>query len=396
MMSRTALNGKGFVMAALAAAILLAGCKVKAGDPAGNPAAVAEFAIDYAKQGRAIDLGGKCAVATASMAHSASTHEIEPHGDMFWVSGQNHDALVRVKPDGDEAPAMDLLKLPERSGPHGIAVDSAGLLWVTLEYRGCVVALDGDRVVAAHDVTLECTACAREAGAPPVRINSNPHGLGVGPDGRTIWFTGKANGTVGRIGADGTLSVFALPTAGSTPIYIKAGPDHNMWVTELTGNRIARVTLEGEVTEFPIPTPYSRPIAIVPGPDGTMWFSEEAGSNVARIDKNGKITEFAVPKAQPNHILAGLAFDREGNLWVQQYVDHNRPSPAGADRIVRIAKAGLVGAADGLTDAHFTFYPVPTRDTVMHRIVEGPDRALWFTEMNADKIGRLAPSDARR
>jgi virginiamycin B lyase len=32
---------------------------------------------------------------------------------------------------------------------------------------------------------------------------------------------------------------------------------------------------------------------------------------------------------------------------------------------------------------------VPTRDTVMHRIVQGPDGNVWFTELNADKVGRL-------
>jgi virginiamycin B lyase len=160
-------------------------------------------------------------------------------------------------------------------------------------------------------------------------------------------------------------------------------------VTELAGNRIARVSPDGAATEFDIPTPYARPIAIVPGPDGNMWFSEEAGSKVARITPAGAITEFAVPRDQPNRILAGLAFDSAGNLWVQQYVDHNVPSPGGADAIIRIDRAGLAGGAGGLRAAHFTVYPVPTRDTVMHRIIAGPDGAMWFTEMRADRLGRI-------
>ena len=89
-------------------------------------------------------------------------------------------------------------------------------------------------------------------------------------------------------------------------------------------------------------------------------------------------------------ILAGLAFDQAGNLWTQQYVDQNSAGPAGEDFIVRIAAAGFEGGPRLLSPDHVTRYPVKTRNTVMHRIIQGPDRAMWFTEMHADKLGRLA------
>jgi virginiamycin B lyase len=321
-----------------------------------------------------------------SAAPGGSTHEIafdERRGGDLWISGQTWDSLVRVTPRGT---AMRFVPMPPGSGPHGLAFDSAGRLWVTLEYSGRVRALDAatGRVLADHDVRLHCTSC-------PERINSHPHGLAIGPDGETVWFTGKATGTVGRISPGGEVSTFALETVGSVPIYIRAGPDGNMWVTELVGNAIARVTPEGEVEEFPIPTPNSRPIAIVPGPDGAMWFSEEAGNKVGRIDRQGRIVEFPVPKASPNAILAGLAFDREGNLWVQQYSSPGSPPPESppVDHIVRIDREALAAGPDRLSSASFTFYPVPTRETVMHRIIQGPDGAMWFTEMRADRVGRV-------
>jgi virginiamycin B lyase len=372
---------------ALFALLLLAGCAPAAGDtpaaaaPAGD---VDEFAIAYPAAPPEPARGSPC----AGVAHAGSTHEIaydEADGGDLWISGQNDDALARVTPNGEGPPRIRFQPVPRCSGPHGIAFDAAGRRWVTLEYLGRVVAYDrsGARV-ADHDVRLRCGGCAAEG------INSHPHGLGVAPDGETIWFTGKATGTVGRIRPGGQVEQFALPTAGSVPIYIRAGPDGSMWVTELAGNRIARVTAAGVVTEFAIPTPYARPIAIVPGPDGNMWFSEEAGSKVARITPAGAITEFAVPRAHPNQILAGLAFDREGNLWVQQYVDHNVPAPGARDNIIRIDRAGLAGAPAALAEAHFTVFPVPSRDTVMHRIIQGPDGAMWFTEMHVDRVGRIA------
>src|SRR5262249_17240544 len=151
---------------------------------------------------------------------------------------------------------------------------------------------------------------ARDTPAP---INTHPHGLGLGPDGHTLWFTGKLSNTVGRINPDRSVEHFVLPTVGAVPIYIVAGPDRPMWCAERVGNQRARLTAGGEVQEFAIPTANRRPIALVPAPDGqSLWFSEEAANQVARIDLAGHITEFSVPQTQRNVILASLAFDRAG------------------------------------------------------------------------------------
>lgn len=321
-----------------------------------------------------------------------STHEItfnEKMRDAIWITGQNYGYVVRVPLDGKTD--WGFYAMPQGSGPHGIEFDADGSVWVTLEFTGKVVRLDKKgKIDKEYDVNMTCSTC-------PQPIGTHPHGMGFAPDGKTIWFTGKATGTVGRIDPKGTVTTFPLhtmtspaQTVGSVPIYIKAGPDGNMWVTELVGNAIARVTQAGVVTEFPIPTRNSRPIAIVPDPNGRgMWFSEEAGNKVAFIDKDGNITEFPVPKTQDNVILAGLAFDGEKNLWVQQYVDHFNLVPAGTDHIVKIDKSILTAKPTDISRVPITFYEVPTADSVFHRIIQGPDGNMWFTEMNANKVGKL-------
>jgi len=321
-----------------------------------------------------------------------STHEITYNhqgGDVFWVTGQKHDALARLTLDGQPT----YFKMPDGSGPHGIVFDADGQLWATLEFSGRVVQVNqtSGKILKEIDVRL----FAKGASTP---INTHPHGLGLGPDGRTLWFTGKSTGTVGRINPDGTVDHFALPSVGSVPIYIVAGPDGAMWCTELVSNVIARITADGKVTEYPIgPTAQrpegtlnSRPIAITPGPDGqSMWFSEEAGNKVGRIGLDGSITEFPIPKLHGNTILAALTFDRDGNLWTQAYIDPNNDLPAGADAIVKIDKT-IISAVEGdISSIPVTFYEVPTPNTVMHRITQGPDGAIWFTELAADQVGRL-------
>jgi len=335
-----------------------------------------------------------------SDSHAGSTHEITYNQNnktppyYLWITGQNDDTVVRVGMDGK----MKFYELPPCSGPHGIDFDDAGQLWVSLEFAGKIVQLldrNGDIIKGKeYDVRLNCDTCAQ-------KINTHPHGMAFGSDRKTLWYTGKGTGTIGKITPDGKVENFNLPTIGSVPIYIKAGPDRNMWFTEYVGNTIGRITPNGTVKEFPIPTNNSRPIAIVAEPGGgqAMWFTEAAGNKVGRIDMDGTITEFPVPKTQDNAILAGLAFDSVGNLWVQQYVDVNNPKydlvnnkptgPVGRDYIIKIDKSILMARQPDISKVAFTFYAVPTRETVMHRIILGPDGNMWFTEMMSDKVGRL-------
>jgi virginiamycin B lyase len=325
---------------------------------------------------------------------SGSTHELTYNragGSVFWVTGQTHDSVARVTLEGQPA----YFPMPDNSGPHGIEFDAAGNLWVTLEFAGLVVQLDPNTgaILRQIDVALH----AEGATSP---INTHPHGLGVAPDGITLWFTGKATGTVGRIDPDGSVHHFSLPTVGSVPIYIAAGPDGAMWCTELVGNKIARITQPGVVTEYSIPTYNSRPIAIIPGPDGrSMWFSEEAGNKIGRIDTvTGTLVEYPVPMLHANTILASLAFDTAGNLWTQAYVNPNNASPSGSDAIVKldaaITLAPVTSTSGDISSVPITFYETSTQDTVMHRITQGPDGAMWFTELATDKLGRLEFIDA--
>ncbi len=343
--------------------------------PAGSDARVEEFPITYPADRMPGHDGSDHA--------AGSTHELvaDPAGDAFWITGQNEATVVRAGLDGTQ----QTFEMPAGSGPHGIVFDAAGRLWVSLEFAGQLVRLDPDGTIAETvDIHLACPGCA----AP---LNPHPHGLAVGADGETLWFTGKSTGTIGRVAPDRTITTWQIPTVGSVPIYIETGADGTMWFTELVGNAIGRITADGTLTEFAIPTPNSRPISLVRDPDGdAMWFSEEAGGKVARIDPDGTISEFGVPLARPNVILAALQFDRDGDLWVQQYVDPKNPLPAGEDHVVEIDRALRTASGGDIDDVGFVFHTTPSRDTVMHRIVLGPDGALWFTELATNVLGRIA------
>ncbi len=76
----------------------------------------------------------------------------------------------------------------------------------------------------------------------------------------------------------------------------------------------------------------------------------------------------------------------------QQYVDQNNPtpanpSPAGNDYIIRIDKSILTTAPADISKIPMTYDKVPTTQTVMHRIVQGPDGNIWFTELGMTRWG---------
>ena len=174
----------------------------------------------------------------------------------------------------------------------------------------------------------------------------------------------------------GHFKVFRIPTAGSDPRHITAGPDGNMWFTEgnINVSQIGRIDAAGNVTEFVVPTRFSQPDDIVSGPDGALWFTAPSGFPdffIGRVTTGGQFTGFA-PVCDQNGcsiVPQGIASGPDGNLWFTEQI---------RSAVVRLTPAGM-----------FTFFATPTPGANPTGITPGPDGALWFTEHNADKIGRI-------
>ncbi|PRH75709.1 virginiamycin B lyase, partial [Streptomyces solincola] len=54
------------------------------------------------------------------------------------------------------------------------------------------------------------------------------------------------------------------------------------WFTEWAGNRVGHLTAEGVLTSYDLPSPGSEPHGIAAGPDGALWVALETGA-VARM-----------------------------------------------------------------------------------------------------------------
>mmetsp|Transcript_12312 Transcript_12312/g.16128 ORF Transcript_12312/g.16128 Transcript_12312/m.16128 type:complete len:662 (+) Transcript_12312:123-2108(+) len=341
----------------------------------------------------------------------------------------------------------------EEVGMLWVGLEYAGLI-VKLDMRDLIRKLGNKTVCTITEDDLKAALDVRitgdsKNGSLPSPINTHPHGFCFDKDYKNIWFTGKLTNTVGRVRIeDGDVKHYELPTIEAVPIYLALDVDGNVWGTCLANNRVFRVTTgakegqtEGCVTEIPItsfPT-QRRPIALKKDPRDKryMWFSTEVGHSVCRIDINkldevypsgntrstgqqehdqsstcmcsqgcqktyksparfkGVITEFSIPGEQ-NMVFGGLAFDREGSLWVQSYYNNANglagvPTPS--DYIIKVDKAILERNHGFMAGIPVASFEVPSKTTVLHRIICGPnDGEMLFTELANNRIGKVSIS----
>jgi hypothetical protein len=115
------------------------------------------------------------------------------------------------------------------------------------------------RQVQHQPEKLHAPRSGRPASARGIR--SVPKGLHIAlaglvvlaASGITLALIHKGGG--GTPSRPGTIIEFSLPTVGSDPEGITAGPDGNLWFTEYSGNKIGRITPGGKVTGFSAPNP---------------------------------------------------------------------------------------------------------------------------------------------
>ena len=156
-----------------------------------------------------------------------------------------------------------------------------------------------------------------------------PFGIAFGPDG-DLWFTEYEGDKIGKVSpTTGAIPEYAIPTADRVPEGITAGPDGDLWFTESGANlidgpldprdAIGKINpTTGAVTEYPVPTVGSLPESIAAGPDGNLWFSEAGSDKIGKIDPTtGAITEYPIPTALswPRGIAAGP----HGGLWFTEF-----------------------------------------------------------------------------
>jgi streptogramin lyase len=135
----------------------------------------------------------------------------------------------------------------------------------------------------------------------------------------------------------------------------------------------------GAVTKFLLPSPGRTPNAITVAPDGSVWFGELALPGVGHLFPNGTLIEYQWPF---DYATSGNSCSSRTNIWgIALWDGRVWASDTTGNQLV-----GLDPANDSLTTA-----TVPTNESFPYTLTVAPDNgSLWFTELFASKVGRLA------
>jgi virginiamycin B lyase len=304
---------------------------------------------------------------TAVAAEAPKVITVGPDGAM-WFAECLTGKVGRISVTIPNPVATDF-PLPTTGGrldPEGIAPGPDGNLW----WADCGGASTVGKITTAGVGT--------SYSAP---MDSYPTNIVQGPDG-AMWFAecGSASNAIGRVTATGIIS--NLGTSASGPVGIVLGSDGNLWFTARNANSIGKITTDGTVLQIGVPTTNSLPYGITAGPDGALWFVEGGTNKIGRIPtsatQTSDISEYSTGITGSG--LKSITTGPDGALWFTECLESSSGPLSGES---------IVGRIDPQSD-DVTEYAVLTAGSDPYGIAAGPDGAIWFTEVNASNVGRIA------
>lgn len=104
-------------------------------------------------------------------------------------------------------------------------------------------------------------------------------------------YSDATGGKLGRLGSDGKITEWSVPTVGAEIEEIALDSKGNLWFAEQgnssfnpIANKVGKLDpANGTITEYTSPTPKSRPAGITVASDDTIWFSEHATDKIAHL-----------------------------------------------------------------------------------------------------------------
>jgi streptogramin lyase len=141
------------------------------------------------------------------------------------------------------------------------------------------------------------------------------------------------------------------------------------------------LTSQATVQEFDIPSIDGLPTCLAFGKDDALWITEQLTpqyannySKIARLTPDGVYTTFPLPHNRSMFNPEDIALGSDGALWFTE------PQ---ADTIGRISLDGVIKE-----------FKTPTPLSQPRGITAGPDGNLWFVESGSDNIGKITPAGA--
>jgi sugar lactone lactonase YvrE len=160
-----------------------------------------------------------------------------------------------------------------------------------------------------------------------------------------MYVSSRYDGTVYRVAPNGTMSSYAEGMGVATGIAFDR--EENLYVGDRSGT-IFKIARDRQIFVFATLEPSVSAYHLAFGPHGNLFVTGPTNcgfDSVHKVDPHGAVTTFYRGLGRPQ----GLAFDREGNLYVAASLGGQR----GIIRITPDAKASLAVAGSGLVGLAF-------------------------------------------
>ena len=197
-----------------------------------------------------------------------------------------------------------------------------------------------------------------------------PLGLAVDAEGRA-WYTEAPQQAIGRASPDGTIDTVSLGTPIAQLGRLSIARDGAVWFAEPSVMSVTRLK-DGRLTRHVVNTLTPRvpadaaPFGVAVAPDGAVWTTLPNANKVLRFVPGAEATVFDVPTRQSG--LGDIAVAADGTVYFLEL---------SANKIGRVA-GGRVEE-----------FAVPTPAAGLTALAVAPDGAAWFTELRGHRLGRL-------
>jgi virginiamycin B lyase len=232
-----------------------------------------------------------------------------------------------------------------------------------------------------------------------------PTALAVAPDG-SVWFTIEFSDAI-AVFRNGRIERLRKGSQNLEPLGLAVDTAGDAWYTDASRRAIARISPDGSIQSFPLSTPIVRLGRLAVAPDGAVWFADVTTASVTRLQR-GVFMRHDVGSLRATPY--GVAVDARGTVWT---------TLQGADKLARITPDGQITAFDAPTrsgglgdvtvdqrgavwflelqankigryaEGRFTEFAIPTPSAGLMTLAAAPDGSVWFTELRAGKLGRL-------
>jgi len=325
-----------------------------------------------------------------------------PHtqGSTVLYVANYYAGTVDVLPEGQ--PSFMMAQIVHLGAPTGLAVDARGNLYVAEMARHDVLEFPPDLSAVIRNFAV---------GGTSGNGNGLPLGVAVSPDGRKLYVAdAERNGAVEVFAPPKRTAVQVLrnPSLAEGAVYPALDTAGNVYVTYRTSPPASGTfglgifAPDGAFQTAKLP---GNPIAVVPDGNGNLLVDNFYGANSSSLwtyTPDAKIypAEFGLPFGSEAFVRSAgtTAIFVAAISWSVAQVPYPAGSPsssfADGDRHYGIAvyPAAALGAPWKPGPTAIAEYSIPTPSAQTTGITAGPDGAVWFTEYNGNKIGRITTS----